>query len=58
MTGNFLKNPVMKFLDHSANGKFNKSKYIDKNGFFVGNYPKDLTKELNFLYKLIEQEIK
>ena len=48
----------MKFLDHSANGKFNKSKYIDKNGFFVGNYPKDLTKELNFLYKLIEQEIK
>ena len=58
MTGNFLKNPVMKFLDHSAKGKFNKSKYIDKNGFFVGNYPKDLTKELNFLYKLIEQEIK
>ena len=58
MTGNFLKNPVMKFLNYSAKGKFYKSENIEKNGFFVGNYPKDLSKELNFLYKLIEEEIK
>ena len=57
MTGNFLNNPVLKFLDYKAVGNFNKSKYIDKNGFFVGNYPKNLKKELNFLYKIIEEEI-
>ncbi len=57
MTGNFLNNPVMKFLDFKASGSFKNSKYIDKNGFFVGNYPKDLSKELNFLYKKLEEEV-
>ena len=57
MTGNFLNNPVMKFLDFKAKGSFQNSQNIDKNGFFVGNYPKDLTKELNFLYKKIEEEL-
>lgn len=57
MTGNFLKNPVMKYLNFSAKGKFNNSENIDRNGFFVGNYPKDLNKELNFLYKIIKEEI-
>ncbi len=57
MTGNFLNNPVLKFLDYKAVRNFNKSEYIDKNGFFVGNYPKNLKKELNFLYKIIEEEI-
>ena len=57
MTGNFLNNPVMKFLDFKAKGSFQNSQNIDKNGFFVGNYPKDLTKELNFLFKKIEEEL-
>ena len=57
MTGNFLNNPVMKFLDFKTKGNFKNSENIDKNGFFVGNYPKDLTKELNFLYKKIEEEL-
>ena len=57
MTGNFLNNPVMKFLDYKAKGSFKNSQNIDKNGFFVGNYPKDLTKELNYLFKKIKEEI-
>ena len=57
MTGNFLNNPVMKFLDYSTKGSFKNSENIDKNGFFVGNYPKDLTKELKFLYKKIVEEL-
>ena len=57
MTGNFLKNPVIKFLDHYAVGNFKNSEYIDKNGFFVGNYPKNLNKELNTLYKKIKEVI-
>ena len=56
MTGNFLNNPVMKFLDYKTNGTFKNAKNIDQNGFFVGNYPKDLNNELNFLYKILEKE--
>ena len=40
MTGNFLKNPVMKYLNFKAKGSFKNSNYIDKNGFFVGNLSK------------------
>ena len=55
MTGNFLNNPVMKYLKFKAKGNFKNSNYIDKNGFFVGNYPKDITNELKFLYKKINE---
>lgn len=58
MTGNFLNNPVMKYLNYKAKGNFKNSDYIDKNGFFVGNYPKNITKELKFLYKKIKEELK
>ena len=57
MTGNFLNNPVIKYLNHTAKGTFKNAEIVDKNGFFVGNYPKDLSKQLNILYKLIEEEI-
>lgn len=57
MTGNFLKNPVMKFLDYKTKSKFENSEYIHNNGFFVGNYPKNLKKELFNLFKLIEEEV-
>ncbi len=57
MTGNFLNNPVMKFLNFKANGNYKNAKNIDQNGFFVGNYPKDLSKELNYLYKILEKEV-
>ncbi len=56
MTGNFLNNPVLKFLNYKTKGNYNNAKNIDKNGFFVGNYPKDLSKELNYLYKILEKE--
>ncbi len=55
MTGNFLNNPVMKYLKFKAKGNFKNSNYIDKNGFFVGKYPKDITNELKFLYKKINE---
>jgi CDP-6-deoxy-D-xylo-4-hexulose-3-dehydrase len=57
MTGNFLNNPVIKYLNHTAKGTFKNAEIVDKNGFFVGNYPKDLSRQLNILYKLIEEEI-
>lgn len=58
MTGNFTNNPVKKFLDYDVSGNLKNSEFIDKNGFFFGNYPKNLEKELNLVYKLISEEIK
>ena len=46
--GSFFKHPVQKYFNYS---KFNGSKNVDyahENGFFVGNHPKDLKKELTF----------
>lgn len=57
MTGNFINNPVIKFLDHSVSQNVKNAEYIDKNGFFFGNYPKNLQKELKVVYKLISEEI-
>ena len=57
MTGNFVKNPVIKYLDHQIKGSLNSSEYIHQNGFFVGNYPKNLRKEIEYLFKLIQEEV-
>lgn len=57
MTGNFIKNPVVKFLDHSVHGKLKNSNIIDKSGFFVGNYSKNLFKEIETTYKIISNEL-
>ena len=58
MTGNFLNNPVMKYLNFKAKGNFKNSNYIDKNGFFVGNYPRDIRKQIKFLHKKINEALK
>lgn len=55
MTGNFIKNPVIKYLDYKVSGKLVNAEYIDKNGFFIGNYPKNLYKEIKLVYKLISK---
>ena len=57
MTGNFLKNPVIKYLNHDVYGKLTNSNNVEKNGFFVGNYPKNLSRELKLVYKIITSEL-
>ena len=57
MTGNFLKNPVVKLLNYDVYGKLTNSNIVEKNGFFVGNYPKNLSKELKLVYKIITSEL-
>lgn len=51
--GSFFKHPVKKYFKYK---KFNGSKnvdYIHDNGFFIGNHPKDLKKELTFLKNVL-----
>ena len=57
MTGNFLNNPLIKKMNYIKKYNLKNAEYIDKNGFFLGNYPKDLSKELNYAYKIISNEL-
>ena len=38
VAGNFLRNPVIKYLDYEISGDVKNSDYIHDNGFFVGNH--------------------
>ena len=52
--GSFFKHPVQKYFNYS---KYNGSKNVDyahDNGFFVGNHPKNLNKELTFFKNTIK----
>ena len=37
VTGNFLKNEVIKFFDYEVHGDLKNAKYLDKHGLFIGN---------------------
>tara|TARA_Y100001935_G_C17311346_1_gene516596 strand:- start:9049 stop:10218 length:1170 start_codon:yes stop_codon:yes gene_type:complete len=49
VSGNFLKNKVLKFFDYEISGSLSNSEFLDRNGFFVGNHHYDLTSELKHL---------
>jgi CDP-6-deoxy-D-xylo-4-hexulose-3-dehydrase len=46
--GNFLEHDVIKYFDYTVTKSDNAS-YAHNNGFFVGNSPTDMTKEIDFL---------
>ena len=50
VSGNFVNNPVIKYLNYSKSNLKN-AETIEKRGFFVGNHDIDLSKELKFLKK-------
>ena len=50
---NFLKQPVMRDLDHVVSGDMSAADDIHDNGFFVGNGSKGLIEELDKLYETI-----
>ena len=52
VVGNFMKNPVIKYFKYINNKNYFNSDYVDKNGFYVGNYPKILSHKLIFFIKL------
>lgn len=51
--GSFLKHPVKKFFNFSVYKNTKNTDYVHKNGFFVGNHPRSLDKELKFLKKIL-----
>ena len=52
--GCYLKHPVSKKTKYSLSGSLKNANYIHENGFFVGNHPKILLKELYNLKKVLD----
>jgi hypothetical protein len=48
-----MKNPVIKYLDFINHNNYENSNFVHENGFYVGNYPKDLSNEIDLLYEII-----
>ena len=53
VTGNFVRNEVMKYFDYEVHQKLNNANYLHDNGFFVGNSHKSLSKSINFLSQIL-----
>lgn len=53
VTGDFTKNEVLKYFDCELFGEMKNAKYLDENGFFVGNHQIDLTEEIHHLHKVL-----
>ena len=53
--GSFLKHEVKKYFDYSIYKNVKNANYAHDYGFFVGNYPKDLTKEIDYLHKILSK---
>ena len=53
VTGNFVRNEVMKYFNYEVHEELKNANYLHDNGFFVGNSHKNLSKSINFLSKLL-----
>ncbi len=54
VTGNFLKNTeVLEYFDFEVSGTLENAEYIDLNGLFVGNHQVDISAQIDYLYKVV-----
>jgi CDP-6-deoxy-D-xylo-4-hexulose-3-dehydrase len=51
--GSFLKHPVKRYYNYSVYKNTKNSDYAHENGFFVGNHPRSLKRELNLLKQVL-----
>ena len=57
MSGNFLEQPVIKYISHAKHGKLDNSKLAMKNSFFFGNHHEIGRKECEYVVDAIAQFI-
>ena len=53
VTGNFVRNDVLKYFDYTIHNKLINADHLHDNGFFVGNNHDDLSKNIKFLKKIL-----
>ena len=54
VTGNFVRNEVMKYFDYEVHEELKNANYLHDNGFFVGNSHKCISKNINFLNQILD----
>lgn len=55
--GNFLRHDVIKYCNHDCVGEIINANIAHDYGFFVGNHPQDIKKEINHFYKVIDRVV-
>jgi len=55
VAGNFMKNPVIKYLDYIDNNNYEVSNYIHENGLFIGNDVRDLKDNIDLVSNIIDE---
>jgi CDP-6-deoxy-D-xylo-4-hexulose-3-dehydrase len=55
VSGDFTKNKVLEYFDYEIFGEMTNAKYLDKNGFFVGNHQFNIQDEIKFLFKILNE---
>ena len=53
VSGNFLKNEVIKYFDYEIFEDVNNAELLDKNGFFVGNHHFDIKDKIDYLAQIL-----
>ena len=51
--GNFLRHDVIKYFDYDCVGKVKNADIAHDRGFFVGNFPRDITQEIEYLHEVL-----
>ena len=54
VSGDFTKNEVIKYFNYEISGALPNAKYLDENGFFVGNHHIDISREIDHLYATLQ----
>jgi len=49
VAGNFARNPVIRYLEHSCATSLDRADDVHTNGFFVGNHSKPMSEEIDYL---------
>ena len=53
VSGNFLKNDVLKYYNYEIHGELTNAEHLEKNGLFIGNHHYDISNEIEKTYHLI-----
>lgn len=53
VSGNFTKQPALRYMDYSIAGELRNADYIHENGFFVGNHSVHNDENISYLFDVI-----
>ena len=57
VTGNFVRNPVIKFMNYEIHGELTNANIIHDNWLFFGNHHFDITEELEKIANIVKNHL-